>query len=250
MFDNLLILLSLLLIIAAAVILILYLHRLLVRVTTIKEHQSGLAFTRGRLTGVLSPGRYTSIGNTREIQVFDLRPLLLSLNGQEILCADQVGLKVNLVAQYQMTDPERLYALYEDHYQHLYTAVQLKVREVFAGLSLDQILTDRPEVNRLLTKALTEDFSMDGLLIGNTSIKDIMLPAELKKVYNDVIRARKLGEASLEKARGESATLRSLANSARMLEKNPELVKLRLIHTMESTQGNTFIIHPDPGQGD
>ncbi|MED4228732.1 hypothetical protein [Neobacillus cucumis] len=64
----------------------------------------------------------------------------------------------------------------------------------------------------------------------------------MKKVFTDAIKVRKEALNSLEKARGEMATLRSLANAAKMMEKNPELVKLRLIQTIESSQGNTFIL--------
>ena len=73
-------------------------------------------------------------------------------------------------------------------------------------------------------------------------MKDIMLSSDMKKTFIEVIKAKKEALASLEKARGEMATLRSLANAAKMMEKNPELVKLRLIQTMDSSQGNTFII--------
>jgi hypothetical protein len=73
-----------------------------------------------------------------------------------------------------------------------------------------------------------------------------MLSGEMKKVYAEAIKVKKETLISLEKARGGMATLRSLANAAKMMEKNPELVKLRLIQTIEVSKGNTFIIDTNP----
>jgi hypothetical protein len=73
-----------------------------------------------------------------------------------------------------------------------------------------------------------------------------MLSGEMKKVYAEAIKVKKETLISLEKARGEMATLRSLTNAAKMMEKNPELVKLRLIQTIEVSKGNTFIINTNP----
>lgn len=245
MIEELLIFLSVLVLLTGSILLVGYLRQKLIRSVTIQDGQTGLRFKKGILTGRVSPGRYISLGDATRIEIFELRPQLLQLNGQDILTADQVSVKVNLLVNYQVTDPELLYARYADHHEALYTGMQMKLRETFAELTLDQILGDRATLAQKMTQKLTDEFVMEGLVIQRAALKDLMLPAELKKVFSDVIRARKMGEASLEKARGESATLRSLANSARMLEKNPELVRLRLIHTMETTQGNTFVLHPE-----
>lgn len=113
-----------------------------------------------------------------------------------------------------------------------------------ATMELDEALDNRNSIAQAISLALKPDF-MPGLKVLTVEIKDLMLPADLKKVYADVVKARKEGQAALERARGEAATLRNLANTARMMEKNPELLKLRLIQTMESTQGNTYHVALD-----
>jgi regulator of protease activity HflC (stomatin/prohibitin superfamily) len=52
-------------------------------------------------------------------------------------------------------------------------------------------------------------------------VKDVMFPAELKRAFADTLKAKQEGQAALERARGESAALRNLANAARVLEGNP-----------------------------
>jgi hypothetical protein len=84
---------------------------------------------------------------------------------------------------------------------------------------------------------------------GTVRLKNLLVTviSDMKKTFVEVIKAKKEALASLEKARGEMATSRSLANAAKMMEKNPELVKLRLIQTIDSSQGNTFIIDTKMG---
>ena len=52
------------------------------------------------------------------------------------------------------------------------------------------------------------------------------------------------GQAALERARGESAALRNLANAAKLLEGNPGLLNLRLMQSLSAAQmaGNTLVL--------
>jgi regulator of protease activity HflC (stomatin/prohibitin superfamily) len=69
-----------------------------------------------------------------------------------------------------------------------------------------------------------------------------MFPGELKKVFAQVVTARKEGLAALEKARGETAALRNLANAAKLVENNPALMQLRMIQSLEESSGNTLVV--------
>jgi hypothetical protein len=73
-------------------------------------------------------------------------------------------------------------------------------------------------------------------------VKDIMFPGDLKKIFAQVVKAQKEGQASLEKARGESAALRNLANAAKMLEGNPALMQLRVLQSVDAGTGNTMVL--------
>ena len=67
-----------------------------------------------------------------------------------------------------------------------------------------------------------------------------MFATDLERAFNEVLKARKEAEASLERARGESAALRNLANAAKMLDDNPNLYALRLLQAVETSKGNAF----------
>jgi regulator of protease activity HflC (stomatin/prohibitin superfamily) len=83
----------------------------------------------------------------------------------------------------------------------------------------------------------------------SVDVKDLMFPGPLKKVFAQVIEARQQGLASLEKARGETAAMRSLANAARMVDDNPSLLQLRILQQLESTSGNTVVLGLPAGSG-
>src|SRR5258705_12697759 len=71
-----------------------------------------------------------------------------------------------------------------------------------------------------------------------------MLPGELMRAYVDVLKSKQECYAALDRARGESAALRNLANAARVLEGNPALMNLRVLQSLASAQnaGNTLVL--------
>jgi len=73
-------------------------------------------------------------------------------------------------------------------------------------------------------------------------IKDVMFPGELKALFAQVVNARKEGEAALERARGETAALRNLANAAGLMEQRPALMQLRVLQTLGQSTGNTVVL--------
>jgi regulator of protease activity HflC (stomatin/prohibitin superfamily) len=172
----------------------------------------------------------------------DVRPNFVTLMGQEVLTADGVPLKVSVAANYEMSDPQLAINGQANYAQALYLLLQLAVREVISTSKADELLENRagfaekirtlaePQVQRLGLKLLTAD------------LKDLMISGDLKRSFAQVVKARKEGEAALERARGETAALRSLANAARMLEENPQLVQLRMLQAMGESAGNTLVV--------
>jgi len=72
-----------------------------------------------------------------------------------------------------------------------------------------------------------------GLELVSLGIRDVILPGDMKELMNRVIAAQKAAEASLITRREETAAMRSQANTARLLEQNPTLMRLREIEALE-----------------
>jgi hypothetical protein len=87
-------------------------------------------------------------------------------------------------------------------------------------------------LNGALEERLKPRAQAIGLMLESAGLKDLTFPPQLRQVFHQVVEARKASQASLERARGEVATLRSLANAARMLENNPALLALKTLQTV------------------
>jgi hypothetical protein len=109
-------------------------------------------------------------------------------------------------------------------------------------MTADQILASRSTIGGQIEMIVKEQTNRYGISILAVSVRDCMLPAPLKQMYAKVAEARQEGLAALERARGESAALRSLANAARTVQSNPGLGLLRLIQTLESNEGNKIVL--------
>jgi hypothetical protein len=76
--------------------------------------------------------------------------------------------------------------------------------------------------------------------VSGLAVRDVMLPANLKKAYSGALEAQKEAQKNLEKARGEQAVLRSLANSSKLYEEHPSLLQARVIQALAN--GNNSIV--------
>lgn len=209
---------------------------------TIFEYERGLKYARGRFDGVLSPARYWFFRPTTVIRRIDIRPTLVPVSSQEVLSSDGVAVKVSLAATFQITDPAQAINGVQDFRESLYAELQLALRGVISGAPIDELLAARATVGERVREIATERVRRHGLELIEVDLKDLTLPGELKKIFSQVVRARQEGLAALEKARGETAALRSLANAAQLVERSPHLMQLRLLQVLGQQSGNTVVL--------
>ena len=210
--------------------------------TTIFEYERGLRFRRGRLDGVLPAGVYWHGLSSVRIDKLDVRPTRAAIAGQEVLTADGVAVKGSLVATYQVVEPERAVLASDDFRGAVYSELQLALRVAVTELPVDQLLQQRAELPARLKALAHEKVRAMGVELLDASVRDFTFPGELKKIFTQVVKARQEGLAALEKARGETAALRNLANAAQMIERNPNLLQLRLLQVLAQQPGNTVVM--------
>jgi len=216
--------------------------RFLLSVVTIRDYQRGLHYRGGKLVGLLSTGTHYAIKPMSEIQVLDVRPALLTVPGQEILTSDGVALKISLTARYVVSDPVAAITNDQSWLTALYAALHAGLRDAVAGRTADDVLAKRGEIGPQIAAAVASDITRIGVELLNVDVRDVMVPAELKRAYAGIVAARREGEAALERARGEQAALRALANAGRLLEASPGLLQLRVIQQLWASSGNTIML--------
>ncbi|MBA3534171.1 MAG: slipin family protein [Ardenticatenales bacterium] len=217
------------------------LRRLVTRIIVF-EYERGVLYKEGKFERLLEPGPHWTFPAWHTVQKMDMRQRFITVVGQEVLSADNVPLKVSLAARYEVVDVRASMLNSADYQQALYLELQLALREIVASVPIDELLTKRQSIGEQLL-ALTEARATSlGLRLLAADIKDVMFPGEIKRMFAEVVRAQKEGLAALERARGESAALRSLANAAKLLEGNPALLQLRLLQTVSESKGNTIVL--------
>ena len=164
--------------------------------------------------------------------------------GQEVLSADNVGVKLSIVLTTQIVDAAKSVQAADNHAAHIYSATQTAVRTVVAGVTMEALLTQRVAIGAQLRELIAPQAEAVGVQVHAVEVRDVMLPGELRKAFSEVLKAKQEGQAALERARGESAALRNLANAARLIEGQPALATLRFLQTLEaSNAGQTFVMN-------
>jgi regulator of protease activity HflC (stomatin/prohibitin superfamily) len=216
--------------------------RLTLRSVVVFEHERGLRYENGRFRGVLGPGRYWVFSATTVIARRDIRPRFLTISGQELLTSDGVSLKVSLAANYEIADPALAVNGAVDFNGALYNELQLAAREVVGSVDIEALLSTRSQLSERLMELGRPRAEALGLRLLGVSVKDLMFPGRLKETFAQVATARQDGLAALERARGESAALRNLANAARLIDDNPNLMQLRMLQAIGESSGNTVVL--------
>ena len=219
------------------------------RFKTVKvfEYQQGLRYVNGKFEGLLGPGGYRIYTPTTSIWIVDMRATLVTVPGQELVSSDGVTVKMSLSVQQRLADPVLATHGVQNASDAVYAELQVALREVATAMTIDEILAQRDEVGARVLEKVVEPALAVGIEVIAVDVRDLMLPAATKRLFNQVVEARQKGLAALEKARGETAALRSLANAARMVEANPSLLQLRILQQLESSSGNTILLGMPPG---
>jgi len=203
--------------------------------TQIPANHVGLLFVDGAFQKTLQPGVYGfwQLYQQVDVKVFDLRKQTLEVAGQEILTKDRVSVRVNLTASVKVQDAILAAEQVENLNEYIYKAMQLALREAVGTKTLDELLTDKLYINETVSGLVKEELQEVGVLLNRVGVKDIILPGDIKTILNQVVEAQKSAEANVIKRREETAATRSLYNTAKMMEGNPTLLRLKELEALE-----------------
>jgi len=203
--------------------------------TTVPTGNKGLFYRSGEFVEALPPGDYRFWRKAGLYNVFliDCRESVSDVSGQEIMTSDKVTLRINAVVTYKVVDEKAAVSKVEDFRQSLYREAQLVLRATIGTRDLDSLLGGKDEVLGELFASLAKRVAPFGLEVLGFGIKDVILPGEMKDLLNQVTQAKKAAEASVITRREETAAMRSQANTAKILESNPVLMRLRELETLE-----------------
>ena len=205
-----------------------------ISVVEVPDTAIGLLIVDGELRAVLKSGlsAYWKYQRVLRVEMVDLRLQTLEVAGQEILTRDKVSLRVNLTALWQVTDAVKARATVSNFVDYVYKELQFALREAVGTRTLDELLTDKGAIDREVAASAVK-LEASGLAVRSVGVKDVILPGEMKTILNQVVEAEKVAQANLIRRREETAATRSLLNTARLMEENPTLLRLKELETLE-----------------
>jgi regulator of protease activity HflC (stomatin/prohibitin superfamily) len=206
-----------------------------IQTVSIETYERGLLYVDGMHVKVLDPGVYYYWKNEKSAQVIkaDLRKQQLEISGQEILTKDKAAIRINFQAQYAITDVVKAMVSTRDSAKQLYVLLQLALREYAGMLTLDEILSRKDDAQTVIAAAVASGCAAIGMEVLTCGIRDIILPGDVKDIMNQVLIAEKRAQANVITRREETASTRSLLNTAKLLEDNAMLYKLKEMEYVE-----------------
>lgn len=203
--------------------------RSLVRTFDVKSYEDGLLFINNKFEKKLTQGVYYFWKNSTPVEVkkVDTRQLQMEISGQEILTKDKAAIRLNFFAQYYVKDIKKALLESKDFEKQLYILIQLALREFVGTYTLDELLEKKDSISEFILESLIKSTNKLGVEISNSGIRDIILPGEIKEIMNQVLVAQKKAQANVIMRREETASTRSLLNTAKLMEDNEMLFKLK-----------------------
>jgi len=201
----------------------------------IEEGKRGLLYLDGRLVRELEPGTYGfwNVVSTPRVEMLETRRQSVEVTGQEILTQDKVTLRVNISAVYEIASVTTARAGLKDVNEYLHRALQIAVRQSLGKRSLEQILAEKTDLDEAVSAEVRREMEAYGVWVREIALKDIILPGDIREILNQVVTAEKQAQANLIRRREETAATRSLLNTAKLMEENPLLVRLKELEALE-----------------
>ena len=201
----------------------------------VPDGEVGLLFIDGKYERELKSGSYYFWNNMRRVvcRNVDTRAQQLDISGQEILSADKVSLRINFVCTYRITDAVKIVGNLKDYQSQIYTVIQLALREYVGKFRFDELLEHKNSIATFVLNQL--QLKQESLFVEftNAGLKDIVLPGEIRDIMNTVLVAEKNAQANVIARREEVASTRSLLNTAKLMEENSTLYKLKELEYLE-----------------
>lgn len=207
-----------------------------IRAYEIMSYEEGFLFIDGKYIKRLEPGTYFFWYNNIPIKVekVDTRVLQMEITGQEILTNDKANLRINFSVRYKIEDMEKAIIENNNFEKQLYLSLQLALRKYVGTYRLDNLLEKKNSIENEILENISTKATQLGLKIIDCGIKDIILPGDIKEIMNKVLVAEKKAQANLITRREETASTRSLLNTAKLMENNRMLYKLKQMEYIET----------------
>ena len=217
-------------------------------IKVVQEYERGVIFRRGRLVGPRGPGLFIIIPIFDRMVRVDLRTVTLDIPKQEAITRDNVTVRVDAVAYFQVIDPEKAIVKVENYRQATWQIAQTTLRSVLGQSELDELLAHREQINTKLQHIIDEQTEPWGIKVSIVEVKDVELPDTMKRAMARQAEAEREKRAKVIHAEGEFQASQTLSEAAAVMAAQPSALQLRYLQTLTeiAVEKNSTIIFPMP----
>lgn len=211
------------------------------------QWERGVVLRLGKFSVVKGPGIMYITPFVDTVRFVDLRLLTLNIPSQQVITKDNVPAAIDGVLFFLVTDAEKAVILVQDFAFAIAQYAQATLRDVVGGLSLDELLTEREQIQRRIAEIVEEHVSGWGLHMDSIRLQDIEMPEDLKRIMSRQASAEREKRATITKAEGDKIAATNLAAAATIMEKTPGAMKLRTLQTIDglgASPSNTVVMFP------
>ena len=214
----------------------------------VAEYERGVIFRLGRLIGVKGPGLFILIPGVDRMVKVDLRTVTLDVPTQEVITRDNVPAKVNAVVYFRVTDPSNAVNKIQNFMLATSQIAQTTLRSVVGQVTLDEVLSEREEINRRLQMIIDQQTDPWGIKISVVEVKDVQIPEQMQRAIAQQAEAERERRAKVIHAEGELQASEKLLQAAQMLSQRSEAMQLRYLQTLTQIANErvSTIVFPVP----
>lgn len=217
-------------------------------VKILPEYERGVVFRLGRIIGAKGPGLIILIPYIDRMVRVDLRTVTLDVPSQDIITRDNVSVKVSAVVYFRVIDSIKAIIDVADFHFATSQLAQTTLRSVCGQGEMDNLLSERDEINERIQTILDKDTEPWGVKVSKVEVKDIDLPDEMRRAMAKQAEAERERRSKIINAEGEFQAAQRLSEAAAIIAQNPAALQLRYLQTLQdiAVENNSTTIFPVP----
>src|SRR5438552_15808875 len=216
----------------------------------VQQFEQGIVFRFGKIQ---SPPRGAGLTVIRPVgdrlQKVNMQIVAMAVPAQEGITRDNVTVRVDAVEYLRVDDPIKAIVNVQNYMFAVSQQAQTSLRQIIGQSEMDQLLSERDEVNRELRRVIDEPTEGPwGIRVERVEIKDVSLPESMKRSMSRQAEAERERRARIITADGEYQASKRLAAAANVMARDPAALQLRLLQTVVEVAGekNSTLVMPVP----
>lgn len=214
----------------------------------VPEYERGVVFRLGRVIGAKGPGLFFIIPVVDRMVRVNLQTVTADIPPQDVITKDNVTLRVNAVAYFNVVDPVRAVVAIQNYMVGTSQIAQTTLRSILGQIELDDLLAKRDEINTQLQQIIDDLTNPWGIKVTIVEVKDVELPDTMRRAMGRQAEAERERRSKVIHAQGELEAAAALGDAAAVLEIHPAAMQLRTLSTMVevAAEKNSTLIFPVP----